>query len=55
MAAASPAAAMVLPAAAATAPVSTALGIVGGVGGQKIAHAGAEALGATPDQADLAG
>lgn len=50
-----PVAAMTLPAVAAAAPITTALGIGGGIGGQKLAHAGAEALGATPDQADLAG
>ena len=49
-----PLAPFALPAMAA-APVATGLSIAGGIGGQKIAHAGAEALGATPDQADLAG
>lgn len=55
MAGTAPAAAMVLPAVAAASPVTTALGVGGGILGQKGAHAGAEALGATPDQADLVG
>lgn len=50
-----PAAALVGPAAAAANPVSTALSVGGAVAGQKAAKAGAKALGATPDQQDLAG
>jgi hypothetical protein len=38
----------------AAAPLATALSVGGGIGGAKVARAGAEAVGATPDQADLA-
>src|SRR5207245_3114328 len=50
-----PVAALVGPAAVAAAPVTTGLSVVGGYAGQKGAQKGAEALGATPDQAALAG
>lgn len=53
--AAAPVAALVGPAMAAAAPVSTALSLAGGVAGNKVAEAGAEALGASPDQSALAG
>jgi hypothetical protein len=55
MSAAAPAIALTGPASVAAAPVTTGLSVAGGIAGQKAAHAGAEALGATPDQADLAG
>ena len=54
MAASTPVAVLAAPAAAA-APITTALGAAGGIAGAKVARAGAEAMGATPDQADLAG
>lgn len=50
-----PVAALAAPAAVAAAPVATGLSVAGGAVGSKVAHAGAEALGASPDQADLAG
>lgn len=53
-AAAAPAAPFMLPLAAA-APITTGLSIGGGALGAKGAQAGAKALGATPDQQDLAG
>jgi hypothetical protein len=44
-----------LPFAAAAAPGMMLRGAAGGYAGSKLAHSGAEAIGATPDQADLAG
>lgn len=49
-----PMVAMVAPALAAAAPVSTALSVGGGAVGSKVAGAAAEGLGATPDQKALA-
>lgn len=49
-----PMAAMAAPAALATAPVSTALSVGGGVVGSKVAGAAAQGLGASPDQQALA-
>jgi hypothetical protein len=50
-----PAAALVGPAAVAAAPAATTLSVGGGIAGSKLASAGANALGATPDQSELAG
>jgi hypothetical protein len=55
MAGTAPATALVGPSIAAAAPVSTALAAGGGIIGQKGATSTAEALGASPDQAKLAG
>jgi hypothetical protein len=55
MAGSTPVAAMTLPAVASAAPVSTVVGLGGGIAGQKLATAGASAIGASPDQAALAG
>lgn len=44
-----------LPFVAAAAPVMALRGAAGGLAGSKLAQSGAEAVGATPDQADLAG
>ncbi|HEY6339349.1 MAG TPA: hypothetical protein VIW68_12720 [Candidatus Sulfotelmatobacter sp.] len=44
-----------LPVAAATAPLATALGVAGGLGGQTLGKVGGEAVGLSPDQADVAG
>ena len=53
--AAAPVAALVGPASVAAAPLTTGLSVGGGLVGSKAARAGATALGATPDQANLAG
>src|ERR1017187_812492 len=55
MAGSTPVAALALPTVAANAPISTALSAAGGIAGQKLAEGGASALGASPDQAALAG